>query len=163
MTWVVYVGPFGAVDIAETRQRATKGVPVDVASDVAARLLSQSIWDPSSPGAGGTVTVRSRGLTLRVTAATLNGGAVTLYTDGAASVPLALPVVISADTTWYLAVGTTGTLTLAVELSSGTPLDAVSGLVRNGKDLVLLPWPTDLQIVLAATSSGGSVLDGGTP
>lgn len=38
---VVYQGPIDAVEIAETGQVATRGVPIDVRDDVAANLVAQ--------------------------------------------------------------------------------------------------------------------------
>lgn len=162
MTWIVYTGPSTAVDIPQTRQRATKGVPIDVTSDVASVLLAQSVWDPSDPGSGGTVQVLVQGQQLVITAATLDGVTATLYSDSGASTPVTLPATITTDTTWYLALDTTGTLQLAVSWPGGTVLDPVSGSVRNGKNLILAPYPTTDQVMLAANTGGGTTVDGGT-
>jgi hypothetical protein len=159
----VYNGPSAQVDIAQTRQRATRGVPIDVVSDVASVLLAQSVWDPADPGSGGTVQVLVQGQTLVVTAATLDGGAVTLYSDDETTTEVTLPATLTTDTTWYLALDTTGTLALAVSWPGGTALDPVTGTVRNGKALILRPYPTTAQLVSAASAFGGSGVDGGTP
>lgn len=41
---VVYDGPFDEVEIVETGQVAKRGEPIEVAAELAARLLEQSIW-----------------------------------------------------------------------------------------------------------------------
>lgn len=52
---IVYTGPHSdGVTIAATGQQATPGVPIDVADDVADRLLEQDVWaeaetEPAAP------------------------------------------------------------------------------------------------------------------
>ena len=45
---ITYVGPSPAVTIAETDQLATRGEPIDVADDLAARLLEQDVWSKAT-------------------------------------------------------------------------------------------------------------------
>jgi hypothetical protein len=48
---IIYVGPGAGRTIASTDQYAETGVPIEVADDLAKRLLEQDVWQkpPSKP------------------------------------------------------------------------------------------------------------------
>ena len=48
---IVYEGPLEAVEIADTGQIAERGTPIDVASDLAGRLLEQADWSKAAKAA----------------------------------------------------------------------------------------------------------------
>jgi hypothetical protein len=108
------------------------------------------------------VSVATSGQTLVVTGATVGGSAVTLYSNAAATVPVALPATISADVTWYLAAGVSGLLVLASRWPSGVVLPPVSAQVRPGRPARVAPTPEPEQLAAAASLAGGAVTDGGS-
>ena len=147
---VVYVGPFTGIEVPSLGVVATKNVAITVDTAVGAVLLASSDWESSDAAANPAVTVSVAGQTLRITAVTVGGSGVTLYSDAASTQSVSLPATISADTTYYLAHNAEGALSMATSWPDGTVLTAVTGTTRNGKTLTVAPYPTNAQLTLSA-------------